>query len=643
MMHIAKRSISNRLMLVIMATTLTALVAYAIVMLAYDLSTYRDSVIKDLTTQANIIAEVSTPALEFNDPATGKENLDLLRTRPMILRAVLYDNTGAIFAEYTNDGELESTPPPQPQTNNETIIDSNRIQVWQQIVKNDLPLGAVYIHARYELGARLVGYAIILVGVLISSLGLALLVAIWLRGAVTKPIFAVTNVARQVMQSRDFSLRAKKFTEDEIGVLVDAFNDMLSEVERRARALEASNQSLEHEMTERKAAEDALRLADRRKDEFLATLAHELRNPLAPLINGLHILRAKDTNPAIAANAKSVMERQLKQMVRLVDDLLDVSRITTGKLTISKTRIDVQSIMRDAVEASRGFIENCGHQLSVNMPEESLYIDADPIRLAQVFSNLLNNAAKYTNRGGLISFSGQLIDDKVVVEVTDNGIGLAPDMLDNIFHMFTQVDQTLERTHAGLGVGLALAKRLVELHSGQLVAHSGGPGLGSSFRVYLASATAPFATSEKSPATAAHKQAPRRILLVDDNVDYVATMATLLSAMGHDVRTAHEGSTAQHIARNFMPEFAFLDIGMPGLNGYDLARLLRQFPETHQCVLVAVTGWGQDKDRDLSRSAGFNHHLVKPVELAQILSIIEKGTALVNDTDDGHRRTNHSH
>ena len=229
------------------------------------------------------------------------------------------------------------------------------------------------------------------------------------------------------------------------------------------------------------------------------------------------------------------------------------------------------------------------------------------------------------------------------MEVTDNGIGLAPDMLDNIFHMFTQVDQTLERTHAGLGVGLALAKRLVELHSGQLVAHSGGPGLGSSFRVYLASATAPFAASEKSPATAAHKQAPRRILLVDDNVDYVATMATLLSAMGHDVRTAHEGSTAQHIARNFMPEFAFLDIGMPGLNGYDLARLLRQFPETHQCVLVAVTGWGQDKDRDLSRSAGFNHHLVKPVELAQILSIIEKGTALVNDTDDGHRRTNHSH
>ncbi len=643
MMRIAKRSISNRLMLVIMATTLTALVTYAIVMLAYDLNTYRDSVIKDLTTQANIIAEVSTPALEFNDPATGKENLELLRTRPMILRAVLYDDTGTIFAEYSNDGELESAPPPQPQTINEYIIDRNRIQVWQQIVKNDQLLGAVYIHARYELGARLVGYAIILVGVLIASLGLALLVATWLRGAVTKPIFAVTNVARQVMQSRDFSLRAKKFTEDEIGVLVDAFNDMLSEVERRARALEASNQSLEHEMTERKAAEDALRLADRRKDEFLATLAHELRNPLAPLINGLHILRAKDTNPAIAANAQSVMERQLKQMVRLVDDLLDVSRITTGKLTISKTRADVQSIMRDAVEASRGFIENCGHQLSVSMPEEPLYIDADPIRLAQVFSNLLNNAAKYTNRGGLISINGELIDDKVVVEVIDNGIGLAPDMLENIFHMFTQVDQTLERTHAGLGVGLALAKRLVELHGGQLVAHSGGPGLGSSFRVYLTSATAPLVASEKSPATTAHKQAPRRILLVDDNVDYVATMATLLSALGHDVRTAHEGSTAQHIARNFMPEFAFLDIGMPGLNGYDLARLLRQFPETRQCVLVAVTGWGQDKDRDLSRSAGFNHHLVKPVELAQILTIIEKGTALVDDTDDGHRRTHHSH
>lgn len=643
MMRIAKRSISSRLMLVIMATTLTALVVYAVVMLAYDLTTYRDSIIKDLTTQANIIAEVSTPALEFNDPATGKENLDLLRTRPMILRAVLYTDDGSVFAEYSNDGEFAIATPQRPQTTNQQIIDGNRIHVWQQIAKNGVPLGAVYIHARYELGARLAGYAIILCGVLVASLGLALLVATWLRGAVTKPIFAVTNVARQVMQSRDFSLRAQKFTEDEIGVLVDAFNDMLSEVERRARALEASNQSLEHEMGERQAAEDALRLADRRKDEFLATLAHELRNPLAPLINGLHILRAKDTNPAIAANAQSVMERQLKQMVRLVDDLLDVSRITTGKLTISKTRIDVQSIMRDAVEASRGFIENCGHQLNVTMPDELLYIDADPIRLAQVFSNLLNNAAKYTNRGGLINFTGQLLDDKVVVEVTDNGIGLAPDMLDNIFHMFTQVDQTLERTHAGLGVGLALAKRLVELHGGQLVAHSGGPGLGSSFRVYLTCASAPVEQADQSPGPAAQKQSLRRILLVDDNVDYVATMATLLSALGHDVRTAHEGSTAQHIARNFMPEFAFLDIGMPGLNGYDLARLLRQFPETRQCVLVAVTGWGQEKDRDLSRLAGFNHHLVKPVELAQILAILEQGTALVDDTDDGHRRTHHSH
>lgn len=626
MMRIAKRSISSRLMLVIMATTLTALVTYAIVMLAYDLTTYRDAVLKDLTTQANIIAEISTPALEFNDPVTGKENLELLRTRPMILHAALYAADGATFAEYVSDRDLVVEVPQKPQAFNRQTIEGNRIHVWKQIEKSGQLLGTVYIHARYELNARLFGYAIILGGVLLASLGLALLIATWLRGAVTKPIFAVTNVARQVMQSRDFSLRAQKYTEDEIGVLVDAFNDMLSEVERRASALETSNKSLEHEMAERQAAEDALRLADRRKDEFLATLAHELRNPLAPLINGLHILRDKGTNPAIAANAQLVMERQLKQMVRLVDDLLDVSRITTGKLTISKLRVDVQSVMGDAVEASRGFIENCGHQLKVSMPDEPLYADADPIRLAQVFSNLLNNAAKYTNRGGLITFSGKQVDDNIVVEVTDNGIGLASDMLENIFHMFTQVDQTLERTQAGLGVGLALAKRLVELHDGELVAASGGPGLGSSFRVYLRRAECPAANLKTSSPSASQQHSPRRILLVDDNVDYVATMATLLSAMGHDVRTAHEGSTAQHIARNFMPEFAFLDIGMPGLNGYDLARLLRQFPETRHCVLVAVTGWGQDKDRDLSRNAGFNHHLVKPVELGQILEIIQQGT-----------------
>lgn len=628
MIRMINRSISNKLMLVVMATTFIALLAYAIAMLIYDLSTYRDSLIKDLVTQANIIAEVSTPALEFDDPVTGKENLDLLRTRPMILRAALYSDDGSLFAEYTNLAAPQQALPIVAAEAPEYVIRGNLVHVWKRITRNEQLLGTVYIRAHYAVNNRLINYAVILVAVLGASLGLALLIAIWLRGAVTKPIFAVTDVARQVMQSRDFSLRAKKFTDDEIGVLVDAFNDMLTEVERRATALESSNRSLEHEMAVRQAAESALRLADQRKDEFLATLAHELRNPLAPLTNGLKIMRLSKDNPAIIESAQTVMERQLKQMIRLVDDLLDVSRITTGKLTITPMRVDIRSVMNDAIESSNTLITAYGHQLTVEMPPAPVYVNADPIRLAQVFSNLLNNAAKYTNPLGAIRFVAQVEGDqrqgeRVCISVSDNGIGIAPDMLTDIFEMFTQVDHSLERTHAGLGVGLALSKHLVELHGGQLVAHSGGPNCGSSFSVTLAVASTTVSTNDNTALEKPQQQRRHRVLLVDDNVDFVTTMATLLTAMGHDVRTAHDGKKAQHLAQEFMPEFAFLDIGMPGMNGYDLAKHLRKMPETANTVLIAVTGWGQEKDRALSREAGFHHHLVKPVELAQILGIFE--------------------
>lgn len=631
MLRSFNRSISNKLMLVVMATTFFALLAYGIVMLAFDLRAYHDTVVKDLVTQASIIAEVSAPALEFNDPVTAKENLELLRTRPAILRAAIYTAEGTQFATYKSSVDLISLWPEAANVANSYTIDGNRISVWQNIIKNDQHLGSVFIRARYEANTRLFDYTVVLVCVMIASLGLASFIAFWLRGAVTKPIFAVTDVARQVMQSRDFSLRAEKFTEDEIGVLVDAFNDMLSEVERRAKALEASNRSLEREMTERQAAEDALRLADRRKDEFLATLAHELRNPLAPLLNSLNILRSPQQDPVVHDRAQSVMERQLKQMVRLVDDLLDVSRITTGKLAISKVCIDIQSVIRDAVESSSTFIKERGHELTLDIPEEPVYIKADPIRLAQVFSNLLNNSAKYTNPGGSIQFAASVINDGVLFTITDNGIGIEPDMLNNIFDMFTQVDQTLERAQAGLGVGLALARHLVELHGGQLQVSSPGTGCGSTFSLRLALAEPLASASTRTSQSTDSSGQRRRVLLVDDNVDFVSTLKILLSTMGHDIRIAHDGVTAQSVAREFQPEFAFLDIGMPGMNGYDLARHLRQSPETANAILVAVTGWGQDKDRQLSKSAGFNHHLVKPVELSQVMEIIEAGVTPPND------------
>ena len=623
MINLIRRSISNKLLLVAMATSFIALLAYGVAMLAYDLRTYRATAISDLETQANIIAEISAPTLEFDDPATAKENLALLRTRPMILGAAVFTPAGRRFADYSNVPEQQLPWPEVPQFVDKYAIEGNQILVWKRMVRNGELLGAVYIHARYEARQRLSNYAIILACVMGASLGLALLIASWLRGAVTKPIFAVTKVARHVMQSRDFSLRAQKFTDDEIGVLVDAFNDMLGEVQRRASALEESNLSLGREMAERHAAEAALRLADQRKDEFLATLAHELRNPLAPMTNALQILKLLRQNPEAIGTAEAVMERQLKQMVRLVDDLLDVSRINTGKLAISKSRVDVQSVMRDAIESSGLFIKTSGHMLSVDMPDEPVYIEADSLRLAQVFSNLLNNAAKYTNRGGLISFTAQVEGLHIIVKVTDDGIGIAPHMLGDIFNMFIQVDQSLERAQAGLGVGLALSKHLVELHGYELRVDSEGAGKGSQFSVRL-KLIAPGITAVENKVEATEKSgAHHRIMLVDDNVDFVTTMAALLTTMGHEVRIAHDGITAQEIAREFAPEFAFLDIGMPGMNGYDLAKRLREFPETAQSTLVAITGWGQEKDRELSRNAGFDHHLVKPVATDKLLNIIQ--------------------
>lgn len=616
------RSISNKLMLVIMATTFVALFACVGTMLVYDLRTYRSDAIKDLTTQVKIIAEISAPAIEFNDPTSATENLEVLRTRPSILRAAIFTPSGKQFAHYTVVDEKTDKEFGISQQTNGYLIEANRIYAWQPIVKNGELLGNVFICANYGSHERLISYAVILAGVMFGCLGLALLVATWLRRAVTKPIFSVTSVALEVMHARDFSLRAQKFTEDEIGVLADAFNDMLTEVERRTGALEQSNASLGREMAERSAAETALRLADVRKDEFLATLAHELRNPLASLNSSLEVLRLVKERPDIAENAHAIMERQLKQMVRLVDDLLDVSRINTGKLTISKKRVDIQSVIYDALESSGPLIKSCGHTLSLQLPSQLIFVDADPLRLAQVFSNILNNAAKYTDRGGQISVELKIENNQVSVSISDNGIGIAPDMLKNIFNMFTQVNQSLERAHAGLGVGLALSKHLIELHGYELSAVSEGLGKGSTFTVHLAIATDDVVSVEPQLKFASSHTC-RRILLVDDNIDYVTAMAALLESMDHDVRVAHDGFSALEIAAEFSPQIAFLDIGMPGMSGYDLAKRIRETPEAADTVLVAVTGWGQDKDRQLSRDAGFNHHLVKPVQLDQLITLIE--------------------
>ena len=621
------RSIRSKLMLVVLATTVAALVVVAIALVIYESRTYERSTAEALMTQAQILGRTTAPALVFDDPAAARDNLALLKVQPQIVAAAIYMKGGRLFASYGNAAALGPPIPRMPQSDG-YAIEGSQIVVYRRIVEDRELLGAVYLRAAYDLDARLRDYLGILGVVLVGSLVLALLLASALQRAITQPILAVTDVARQVIERRDFSLRVAKTTHDEVGYLVDAFNAMLAEVGRRADALEASNATLLRESAERREAEEALRVADRRKDEFLAMLAHELRNPLAPLRNALEILKRGDGNSATAANARQMMERQLKQMVRLVDDLLDVSRITTGKLALKPAICELRDVVRSAVDTARPVIEARLHALEIVLPDGPLYVKADATRLAQVFSNLLNNAANYTEPGGRIELRAVADDASVTVSVTDNGIGIAPEMLAPVFGMFAQADESLERVHGGLGVGLTLARHLVELHGGTIVAHSAGIGRGSTFTVTLPRTRA-APSSPRPPASRAHAPVmPRRVLIADDNVDFAMSLEAILKAVGHDARVTHDGVAAVETAASFAPEFAFVDIGLPGRNGYDVARALRAMPQTAACTLVAVTGWGQDEDRRLSHEAGFDTHLVKPVDPQQVIDIIATTTPL---------------
>jgi CheY-like chemotaxis protein len=359
---------------------------------------------------------------------------------------------------------------------------------------------------------------------------------------------------------------------------------------------------------------EELRESDRRKDEFLATLAHELRNPLAPIRNSIQVMKLADHNLATIEASRAIIERQVRQMVRLVDDLLDVSRISRGKIVLQKRRVDLATVLAGALETSRPLLDQARHHLSVTLPREPIPLWADPTRLAQVFLNLLNNAAKYTEPGGEISLLVEPDDGRVTVRVRDSGIGIPPDMITTIFNMFIQVDHSLERGHGGLGIGLTLVKRLVEMHGGSVAASSAGTGRGSEFVVRLP--VLPTNEAVDSPATGEFPSyaCHRRILAVDDNWDSIDSLATMLRMLGNEVRTAGDGVEAVEVAANFQPEIVLMDIGLPRLNGFDAARQIRDLPGGQAMVLVALTGWGQEGDRRRSREAGFDHHIVKPVD-----------------------------
>lgn len=388
----------------------------------------------------------------------------------------------------------------------------------------------------------------------------------------------------------------------------------------------SSHASLKTQIAERERAESALRQADGRKDEFLAILAHELRNPLAPIRNSLEIVRRASDTGETAEWAYDVVDRQVNQLVRLVDDLLDVSRIPLGKITLRKEPFDLALVVARAVESSRPLIEARKHRLEVVLPEAALPVEADMMRLEQVFINLLNNAAKYTPEGGQIRLTVEPAGGEAIVRVRDTGKGIPAEMLPLVFELFSQVDPTLARTEGGLGIGLTLARRLTEMHGGAVDAFSEGTGQGSELvvRLPLRGEERPAAAPETSDGTAVSRssRSSRRILVVDDNQDSAESLALLLRLWGNDVRAVYSGHQALAVAEECRPEVVLLDIGLPEMDGLEVCRRLRQEAGLDAVLVIAMTGYGQEEDKRRSREAGFDHHLVKPVDLGALAKLL---------------------
>jgi signal transduction histidine kinase/ActR/RegA family two-component response regulator len=416
------------------------------------------------------------------------------------------------------------------------------------------------------------------------------------------------------------------------GVFLSYAIEVLHRARRRAEASEqealAKQQELEHEITVRKQAEAALHEGDRRKDEFLATLSHELRNPLAPIRNAVQIQKSRNASPADLSWSREIIERQVVHLARLLDDLLDVTRINVGKLRVRKERVDLKTLVESAVETSSPLIEAAHQQLTVTLPPEPIHLQADAIRVSQVLSNLLNNGSKYTKPGGRIVLVAAREDRDVVLTVSDTGAGIAPEMLPRVFDLFTQGAGSLEQPASGLGVGLSLARALIELHGGTISAASNGPGHGSRFTIRLPIEES--SAAEKGPAFApttsegAAETGPKyRLLIADDLPDAADSLAILFRSAGHEAEVVYDGEKAFAAAETMRPSVVLLDIEMPKVNGYEVARQIRVQPWGKDLYLIALTGWGKEEDRRRASEAGFDAHLVKPVSIERLTQTLD--------------------
>jgi signal transduction histidine kinase/CheY-like chemotaxis protein len=595
-----QHSVKSKLLLAVMITTLAALAVAATGIMLYELRTYETARANELAAFADVLGAATGPALAFNDRREAEDSLSLLRVRPSIIAGALYDAAGRLFAAHQPDVLARIALPP-PGSSLHYVVD-DRLILARPIVEKGETVGSLILVARYEARERLVDAGLIVGAVMLLSLLIALPVSTWLGHRLSRPLLDITDVAHRVMERRDFSVRVTKTTNDEIGYLVDTFNAMLDEVGRRAAALED---------------------ADRKKDQFLAVLSHELRNPINPIRNAIAVLRMAKSDPAKVTWAGDIIDRQARLLSRLLDDLMDVARITQNKIELRMQVIDVGSVVDMAVESARASIEATRQQLDVEKPLEPVYVLADPARLAQVLGNILSNAAKYTPEGG--SIAARIVRDEgaVRISIRDTGLGIAPENLGRVFDMFVQVSSPTSRVAGGLGIGLALVRAFVEMHGGTVSARSEGLGKGSEFVVALPTVAPPVARGVDTRVAANDGAGGLRILVADDVADSLTSLAIALQLLGHDVRTAPDGIAAVDAALAFRPEIAILDIGMPGLSGYDVAARIRATDGGGGSLLIALTGWGQRDDVLRAHRAGFDQHMTKPADFATLRRMID--------------------
>ena len=600
-------SLRRTLTTVVLATTLVALLLSTAALLALEFTNQRKAWITDLQAHAEVLAASSAAALGFEDVAAARESLSVLGVRPEIDAAAVYQADGKLFASLSAGASPPTLQPEERKRHHR--VDGNELEVFQPIERNSELLGTFYVRARFDAFERVGERAALLIGIALASLFFAAAVFGRLQHTITGPILGVAQAAREVAARKDYGLRVPPSNILEVGLLVEAFNGMLD--------------TLQKEMAERQRAEEALRAGDRQKDEFLATLAHELRNPLAPIRQAAMLANAPRATEAQRQWSQGVIDRQVRHMALLLDDLLDISRITRGTLQIRKVPAELAAIVASAVETAQPLIDARKHTLVVDLPDAPVALEADPLRVAQVLSNLLANAAKFTPAGGRIEVTARREGSQAVVSVTDSGIGIDAASLPKVFDMFTQLRIEQGGENQGLGIGLALSKGLVDLHGGTIEAFSAGAGTGCRFEVRLPLGALPHTPASDAAATAG--QAPQRalrILVADDNRDAAESLAALLGIDGHEVRVVYDGEAALAGAMAWRPHVALLDIGMPGLTGHEVAAQLRTSDGGTDCTLIAISGWGQAQDKARALGAGFDHHFTKPVDPERLSALL---------------------